>query len=159
MTTRHHDHALDDGRERRLHPEEEQVGSDQPEDEDSDDRAEQSAATAGQAHAPSTMAATLRRRYGPGTGWPMPVLAVSASPPSAAKKPAKAYDSDLRPAHVDAAAEGSQLVGADRVERETEPRPPQRDPDREDDHQQEDQGAGQQVDAQPAVDQVTEPVD
>ena len=41
---------------------------------------------------PITMAATLSRRYGPGTGWPMPVLAVSASPPSAAKNPVKAYE-------------------------------------------------------------------
>ena len=39
---------------------------------------------------PRTTAATLSSVYGPGTGVPMPVLAVSARPPSAANSPVSA---------------------------------------------------------------------
>ena len=91
---------------------------------------------------PSTMAATLSRRYGPGTGWPMPVLAVSASPPSAAKNPAMAYDTTFVRPTLTPLRKAASWLEPMRVEREAEPRPPQRDPDREDNHQQQDQGAG-----------------
>ena len=39
---------------------------------------------------PRTTAATLNSVYGPGTGLPMPVLAVRLRPPSAANRPVKA---------------------------------------------------------------------
>ncbi len=39
---------------------------------------------------PSTTAATLARRYGPGMGAPMPVLIVSTRPPIAENRPASA---------------------------------------------------------------------
>ena len=39
---------------------------------------------------PSTIAATLSSVYGPGTGVPMPVLAVRLRPPSAANRPVSA---------------------------------------------------------------------
>ena len=40
---------------------------------------------------PRTTAATLSSVYGPGTGVPIPVLAVSASPASAANRPVRTY--------------------------------------------------------------------
>ena len=40
---------------------------------------------------PRTTAATLSSVYGPGTGVPMPVLAVSESPPRAENRPVRTY--------------------------------------------------------------------
>ena len=79
---------------------------------------------------PRTTAATLSRVYGPGTGVPIPVLAVRLRPASAANRPPIAYAIDLRAADRHAAPEGRQPVAADRVDRQAEPRPPERDPDR-----------------------------
>ena len=65
---------------------------------------------------------------------------------------------DLRPRHVHAAAERGQLVRADGVQREAEARTAQRDPDQADDDQQDHQRPRDEVDDEPAVDEVVEPL-
>ena len=78
---------------------------------------------------PSTMAATLRSRYGPGTGCADAGARGQRQATERGEEAGECVRDDLRPRHVHAAAEGRQLVRADGVQRQPEPRPPQRDPD------------------------------
>ena len=71
---------------------------------------------------PSTTAATLRSVYGPGTGVPMPVLAVSDQAGEGGEQTGQRVGDDLRPADRHAAPEGRELIAADRVQRQAEPR-------------------------------------
>ncbi len=82
------DHALGDDGEVGVDVQEGHVRPDQLEDDDRDDRAEDAASTAGEADAAEDDRGDAQRACtGPGTGVPIPVLAVTARPASAANRP------------------------------------------------------------------------
>ena len=69
---------------------------------------------------PRTTAATLSSVYGPGTGVPMPVLAVRRQAAQGREEAGQRVGDDLRPTDRDAAPEGRQPVAADGVDRQAE---------------------------------------
>ena len=124
------DHALGDGREVRVDVRNVMSVRMSWQDDDGDDRAEDAAPAAGQADAAEDDRGHAQQRVRPrAPACRCPVLAVRPGRASAANRPGQRVGDDLRPADGDAAPERGQLVAADGVDRQAEPRAPERDPD------------------------------
>ena len=147
------------GRVRRLHAQEEQIGADEPQDEDADDRSQQSASTPGQAHAAEHDGRDAEQEVRPGDRLPDAGARGQRQPAEGGEEPREGVGDHLRPRHVHAAAEGRQLVRADGVERQPEPRAPQRDPHHADDDEQDDERPRHRVEHEASVDQIVQPLD
>ena len=123
----------------RVDLEERQVGLDQLEDHDRDDRAEDAAASAREADAAEDDGGDAEQRVGARHRRPDARARGEREAGEGREQAGQDVGEDLRAADRHAAPEGRQPVAPDRVDGEADPRPPDRDPDDGDDDDQDDE--------------------